>query len=137
MLSEEQKNILSCFTLVFSKGLPIYKYSDSCSYYNNMLITNNSNEPAYIESHIDIDKLIYVRDLNNYPMIVYENYFIKNHCIYDISFELLQSETYGEGPFDCGYCKFNMRKNNNIFNHYCFMCFRHIKQRIVNHKTIN
>ena len=135
MLSEAKKEILSNFSVGIRHGLPVYKYKNSCSYYNNMLITNISKESAYIEDHIHIDQFECARDLNNYPMIVYENYFIKNHCIYDISFEFIQEETYGEGPFDCGYCSFNMRRNNNIFNHYCARCFYNIEKRIIYRNT--
>lgn len=130
MLTQEKKNILSKFTIWFSKDIPVYKYSNSCSYYNNMLITNNSVEYKYIESHIDINQLDYIRDVNNYPMIVYRKYLIKNHCIYDVSFTFVREEKYGEGPFDCIYCNFNMRFNNNIFNQYCPKCFHDINKRI-------
>ena len=137
MLTKEEKTILSKFSIWFSKGLPVYRYSNSCSYFNNMLITNNSEEYKYIESHIDTSKLDYRRDVNHYPMIIYEKYVIKNHCIYDISFETVQKEIYGEGPSDCVYCNFNMRKNNDIFNCYCHICFHYMNKRIIRPNTIN
>ena len=136
-LTNKEKNILSCLSLRFDNDIPIYNYKSSYSYcpVDNIVMCTNSKDSKYMEKYIDIEKLQWTRDLNRYPVIIYEDYYIKNHCIYDVSLDFVQEETYGEGPHDCGRCAYNMRRNNNIFKNYCAACFHTIEKRIIDRYT--
>lgn len=133
-LTNKEKNILSKLSLRFDNNIPIYTYKSTYSYSasDNIVMSTNSKDTKYMEKYIDIEKLQWTRDLNRYPIIIYRDFYIKNQCIYDISLDFIQEETYGEGPYDCVRCAYNMRRNNNIFKNYCAACFHSIEKRIIN-----